>query len=172
VTAAQHEHDDEVYDDTPLEFTTAGRRKIEARDRVHFKIDGEPFTMIRPKLAVATTAVQLIDAEADRPTLELSADLLRCVSGLFRYIEAAPRTKPTESHPAGRVQGRALLDARLSDPEDSFDLVDLMPVFKSVLEGMFDRPTGARPASSAKPRRTGSGSGAGTRKRPAKTSGR
>ena len=168
MTAAQHDDlEPEV-----LEFTTAGRRQLDAKDRVHFTFDGEPMVMIRPKLAVATNAVMLIDAEADRPTLELSADLLRMVSGLFAYIERAPRTKPDKDNPAGRLQGRALLEKRLADPEDSFDLVDLMPVFKAVLEAMFDRPTGALPASSAPQRRTGRASGAGTRKPRAKTSGR
>jgi hypothetical protein len=166
VTAAQHEPDD------GMDFTTSGRRKITDADRIHFTIDGEPMSMLRPKLTVATTAVQLIDAEIDRPTLELSADLLRVVSGLFRYIEQAPRTEPDDEHPGGRRQGRALLEERLSDPEDSFDLVDLMSIFKSVLEAMFGRPTGARPASVAKPRRTGRASGAATRKPRAKTSGR
>lgn len=169
MTAAQHEPDD---DTEVMEFKTAGRRKITNADRIRFKVDGEPMSMLRPKLTVATTAVQLIDAEIDRPTLELSADLLRVISGLFRYIELAERTGPDDTHPGGRRQGRALLEERLADPEDSFDLVDLMPIFKQVLEAMFNRPTGARPASVAKPRRTGRASGAGTRKPRAKTSGR
>jgi hypothetical protein len=84
VTAAQHEPDD------GMDFTTSGRRKITDADRIHFTIDGEPMSMLRPKLTVATTAVQLIDAEIDRPTLELSATSSR-----------HPAPSPTMSTPAG-----------------------------------------------------------------------
>lgn len=159
MTAAQHEPDD------TLSFTTAGKRKTTAADAINFKIDGEPFVMVRPKLSTATAAVQLMDAPETRSLLQLSGDLVRVLSGLYVYIQTAPPV-------GGKLRGRARLDQRLEDPEDSFDLLDLMPVFKAVLETMFNRPTGARRVSPAQPRRTGRASGGASRKPRAKTSGK
>ena len=163
MTAATEPDEDTPVTDA-LDFTTAGKRKITAKDKVRFKVDGEPFVMVRPKFSVAVNAVHILDAEGDLSVMEIGADVTRVLWGLFRYIERKPSDDNGDKH------GRALLEQRLQDPEDDLDLLDLMPVFKAVLEGMFERPTGARPSSQGKPRSTGRASGAGTRSTRAKTS--
>lgn len=50
---------------------------------------------------------------------------------------------------------RGIIQERLDDPDDDFDLDDIIPIINWLIEELSTRPTGRPTASSGRPRRTG-----------------
>lgn len=128
------------------EFTTGGKRKIGKDDRIAFKIDGEQFTILRPKTAVIARVASVLEQGADMDDARNVRRMLGFVNEIVDCLEDAP------SDPDGALRGRARIMERLNDPADSLDLEQLMPMFTSLMNGWFGRPTGSPPASSARRR--------------------
>lgn len=146
------------------EFTTA--EKTDAKETVRFKMDGDLYTLRKPKLSIALTMLRLMEGEDARTMEELGLDLMRLVSGIIAYIE---RENPDKD---GNLRGQAKLMHRLTDVDDDLDVTDLYEPFQSLIAQAFNRPTKSRPASGAKPRSTRRASGAVSRGARAKTSSR
>lgn len=91
--------------------------------------------------------------------------MMRFAGRLINYIVEEPRTA------SGDYRGREWVAYRLQDPDDKFDLVNLVPILTDLMRSFLARPTGSPPASSA-PRRPASparASAARTRSTRAKT---
>lgn len=133
-------------------ITTGGSRKIGAKDKLPFRIDGVTYHLIRPKSAVLAEAGSLLDPTRPWTDAENGRVLLQFTARILAYVEDTPRTKE------GDLTGQALLEARLNDPMDDLDLEALVPLFTDVMQGWFpNRPTGSPRASSAPRRASRSG---------------
>lgn len=141
----------------PIPEFTSKRRGVTKADKHPFKMDGELYTMITPKTAIAVSMMRLAEAGEDRDASEVGMDMIRLVMQILSYVE---EEKPDKD---GALRGRERLEQRLTDPQDGFDIEDLTTVFAQLAKVMFDRPTGASPVPSTRRRGKASpGSGAGT----------
>lgn len=147
------------------EFSSAGKRKTSKADLTAFRIDGETFQLIRPKTAVIARMSLALDDTIGYDDPKNMRQILGFVSEIVRHI----KTEPPDA--GGNLCGRARIEQRLNDLEDSLDLENLLPMFTSLMDGWFGRPTGSPPASGASRRRApaGRGSTARTRSTPART---
>jgi hypothetical protein len=167
--------------DEPIpEFTSA--RGLQNTDRIPFKLDGDCYALLRPKLSMMIGMIQLVEApELNRSSVTVGTNLARLLLNLIDYIEkelpeppfldaAGKRLNPK----AGQLRGRDRIYERLNDTTDGFDLTDLMPIVRALADKAFpDRPTGALPAQLPEQRSSDSvASVVATRSRPAKTSGK
>lgn len=157
--------------------------------QVTFKLNGQSFTVNRPKLSIATAMVRLL--EQPDPTIgDFGVSLASILQAFTNYVVTVPtpepewldakQTKPNvwvdsegKSHKLGGLKrGRSRLIERLQDPDDAMDILELELPFRRVIEVMFNRPIGPSPASSPKQRPAGGRSSRGTtRSIPVKTSG-
>lgn len=150
-------------DESVPQYTSKAGRVVPDAHKLAFTFDGDDFVLIRPKLLTAISMMDLAESPTPRSTAGIGRDLARLLLGLLQYVEAqepelpyltdengeilfdgegedaVPRKNPN----AGKPRGRALLMARLDDPEDPFDLPDLEPVFRDLAGLIFKRPTGA-----------------------------
>lgn len=137
---------------------------------VAFRIGRDVFRVRRPKLTIALGLTSLIEGGTIKPGTarsEVAARLMETLWNLVAYVvpeDAEPWTLPDgSSNPAGgQLRGQALLMARLRDPEDRLDILDLAEPFGVICKAIFDRPTGPLRESSTAPRDGGPGSAAGT----------
>lgn len=128
-----------------LDFDVPTTRKVPAADKIPFRINGAEFKLQPPK--TATLGMMLLSMDradelvAAGRAREAAGDTFRAVQQLLRHVEQP---------------GRAVIEARLSDPDDGLDIENLMPILRALLESVGGaRPTKRRPASSG--RRTASG---------------
>lgn len=161
------------------EYTSNREREVGPADRAAFKLDGDSYVLLRPKLAIATQMMRLAETDSYRSVSELGLDLTRLLLSILGYIEEEDpepvmlEDGETPNPNAGKLRGQALLRHRLSDPKDGFDLPDLEPIFRDLVKAMFGRPTQARPEPSPKPAATaGRGSKAGSRSKAGARSGK
>lgn len=129
------------------EFTTAGKRKLGKDDRIAFKIDGEPYSLIRPKQSVLARAALALESGVSMDDQRNVRIMLGFVSEIVGHVDETPSDE-------NGLHGRARLEQRLGDATDSLDLEQLLPIMTSLLDGWFKRPTGSPRASTASPRRT------------------
>lgn len=177
--AADTEHDDDDRGPT-FEFTSRRGRTIPPEDKIPFTLDGDQYTMIRPKISAALGLHELAESADVRTVTSVGRDLINLAMSLLRYIEVETpepefldkaEKKPNPKFPAPR--GRMLLTTRLDDVTDGLDISDLLPIFQTIGQEMFGRPTGASPEPSARRATQESrGSAAGSRSTQRKTSGR
>lgn len=132
---------------TVPEITTAGRRRVTAaKDRAPFKIDGETYTLLRPKKLTLANAAMALDNGTpldDPKNLKL---LLGFTAQMLDWIDDEPADTKG-------LHGKALIEKRLSDPHDALDLDDLVPIIVIILDGWFARPTSAPRGSSPQRRK-------------------
>lgn len=126
------------------DFTTGGKRRIGKDDRVGFTIDGEPYTLVRPKTAVIARIAMVLDQAIP---MDDTRNIQRMLSFVAEIIDCVDTVAPTAD---GLLRGRAHLERRLTDPADELDLEQLLPMFTTMMNGWFDRPTGSPPASTAR----------------------
>lgn len=151
------------------EFTTSPPvRPVGSKDTAKFKLDGQEYTLARPKLSLAMTMLNLAAGEDFTKPGDIGMDFIKMVAAFITYIEMEPPYKA----PDGTVElrGQALIMHRLNDPKDDLDLPSLAEPINHLLEVLFDRPTGKPSASGGRPARTSKGGAAGTRSRQAATS--
>ena len=131
---------------TVPEFTSRRGRTVGEQDKMPFKLDGDDFVLIRPKLNTGLTMLRLLETDTQRSYVELGADVARMLLGTLSYIE---EQEPfIDADGVRHSRGQELLYDRLNDPNDGFDLPDLLPVFKQLAQAMFPgRPTGGLPDS-------------------------
>jgi hypothetical protein len=144
---------------------------------VPFRINGEAFTMVMPKMSIALSLLNLIegDPEKVRSTHELGIALADLLWQMVQYIEDEPDEPPVlfrepddpesaYSNPkAGQPRGRSRVVQRLRNPRDSMDIMDLAPLFRDVVQTMFEgRPTGPSRGYSPEPHDGGPASEAPT----------
>jgi hypothetical protein len=168
-----------------VEFELTTGNGEEAAPPVPIRIDGVRYLLRKPKLSLAVGLVTLMEGGDMRPGVTVADVGSRLVDLLWQfvaYIEpepAEPMVLPNpdgkdgyvENPNAGQARGQAKIIERLRDPRDTFDILDLAPLFERVSRGMFDRPTGPSPASSAKQGDGGTDSAAASPEQPAGTSG-
>lgn len=128
------------------QFADPGKRKIVKADWVPFRIGEQLFHLVTPKTYDLSQILMVIDSPTGLNDPENMRMMLRFAAHLVRYIVDEPRTED------GLLQGRALIEHRLSDPEDNMDLPTLIPVLMDLVKQLVDRPTGPPRAFSA-PRR-------------------
>ena len=115
-------------------FTT--RKSAEERTAITFTVDGETLTAYRPK---SYALVELTEAA--------EGDTITQVKAIVAFMNETLDTK-----------SRTYIQGRLRDPEDAFDLEDLVPISQFLTERFGRRPTTRSKASAARPRKTGSAS--------------
>lgn len=166
---------------TVYEFNIPEERPADTPS-VKFRINGEPFVLDMPKVAIAVELTALMDGGALRENASVADIGARLTSTLWQmvmYVREEPpepyaieqdgRTVPNPN--AGRARGQQRIVQRLRNPKDGLDILDLADLFQTLTTAMFDRPTGPSPASSDAPGDGGSDSAAGTPEQPAATSG-
>lgn len=150
-------------EDVP-EYTT--EKKTETRAEQRFRFDGDLYTLRRPKSFISIYLLNLAEGGTEAHTSsEIGMDMLNLTRSIIQYI------KEESPDADGNPRGRAKLLNRLNDPDDDLDLIDLTVPFNELMNKVFNRPTGPRPASTRKPRARSVGSGGNTRSRRAVTSG-
>lgn len=155
-----------------LEFRTPKAEKGgKAKDTIQFRWDGDLYTLRKPKLAIAMQMLRLAEDEEAMSEAKRGMELVGLLGTLINYIAVeAPEKDPTGGGD-DKIRGRHKLLARLNDPEDDLDILDLNEPFQELIQRMFNRPTTPRPASGTGPRRTSRGGGASSRSARAVTSG-
>jgi hypothetical protein len=155
--------------------------------RVAFPLNGQLFTVVRPKLAIATAMMRLMERPSDAIS-DYAVSIINVLHTFVNYIEIERGKEPAlddDGHVrvfidkdgkrhtlGGLTRGRQRIIERLDDPTDALDVMDLYDPFKAIVEAMFTpRPTGPSPASSPVRRKSAGRSSRGTtRSTPAKTS--
>lgn len=163
------------------------KKRSDDTPRMNFTINGEPFSLIMPKLSIAVGLLTLLDRDRDIPFQQYGYELATTLWSLINYVEEEdpeplsipnPKHKPGDPETtdeilnprAGELHGRAHLVARLKDPQDALDITDLAPILGRMLSVMFGRPTGSPVASLPRPAGNGRASGGRTRAKPRKKS--
>lgn len=146
-----------------------------AKQEIRFRFDGELYTLKRPKLAIAMQMLHLAEDPEAMSEAMRGRELIGLIGTIINYIKAEPpvaalddKGKPTGDQ---NLQGRHRLMQRLNDPDDDLDILALNEPFQELMEKIFNRPTGSRPASGSGPRRASRAGGAATHSRPAAISG-
>lgn len=142
------------------EYTSTPKTDTGPKPEVRFKFDGQVYTLTRPKSVILMRLVQIREGDMEAA----GWDTFGLISSVIGYINEEPPT------PDGKLQGRAHLMHRLSDPRDSLDVEDLIEPFMHLVREVFDRPTGSPAGSAKRPARTSKGGAASTRSKPAVTS--
>lgn len=153
--------------------------------RIAFRLNGQIFWVRRPKTALATHMISLMESEMGSG--EFGVNMTNVLNAFLGYIELEngiePKTHGGQPNVwvneagetmqlAGKLRGRARLLQRINDPTDEFDLPHLARPMRAVMEAMFEnRPTGPSAASSGRRQKTSRSSAARTRSTRAKTSG-
>lgn len=109
----------------------------EDRTAVTFAVDGETLTAYRPKSYALIEMAGATDSD----------DTIVQVRAIVNFMN---ETLDTDS--------REYIQRRLRDPDDPFDLEDLVPISQYLTERFSRRPTTRPKASAARPRKTGSAS--------------
>ena len=122
-------------------FSTEERPSEERREAVQFTVDGQTLTAHRPK----SYALVELSTAAD-------GDTITQVRAIVDFMNETLDEK-----------SRAYIQKRLRDPDDVFDLEDLVPISQFLTERFARRPTTRSKASAARPRKTGSASTARAR---------
>lgn len=134
-------------------FTTEEQPPEERRESVSFSLDGVTLTAIRPK---TYTMVEMVNAG--------EGDTITQVKAIVEFMNETLD-----------VRSRQVIQDRLKDPEDAFDLEHLAPIAQFLMERFGKRPTSRSKASAVRPEKTGrpstarARSGASTRSRSRQT---
>lgn len=129
------------------EFTTEPEA-AEDRVIVDFALDGATLQAVRPKTIAFISLAQTQDDDTGWRQMQAVRDFMdECLL----------------------PESRELVADRLEDPDDNFDVSDLVPIVNWLMGEFTTRPTGRSSGSSARPRRTGQRSTARSRSTRAKT---
>ena len=141
----------------------------------------DTFTLYAPKLSIAVGLLSLMDEGglANVNVTQAGVKVAEALWGVVAYVKEeppepmviGPEDDPRPNPNGGRARGQARLLARLRDPRDGMDILDLAPLFERAIKAMFDRPTGPSLASLRKPGDGGTASEAGSSAPPASTVG-
>lgn len=146
-------------------FADPGKRKVTKGDWIPFWIGDTQFHMLMPKTYDIAQIVAAVESPTGLDDPQNMRVMLQFAGRCVRYVVKEP---PAED---GSPRGRDLIEYRLADPDDLFDLNHFVPILMDLTRGFLARPTGSPRVSSA-PRRQasgGRGSTARTRSTRAKT---
>lgn len=112
------------------------------RKVLDFELDGETLYARRPKTNAFLALADFADSD----------DAYVQIRGVRTFMEECLIP-----------ESRGVIQERLDDPDDEFDLDDIVPIINWLIEEMSARPTGRPTASSGRPKRTGNRSTARSR---------
>lgn len=121
-----------------------------------FKLNGQTFRVRQPKLGIATNMIALMERRG-ATVQDFGLEMTRILRHFLGYVEVDDTIEPAElddgtpNPNAGLIRGLARIEQRLSDPNDSMDILDLQPLFAATSVKMFARPTGPSGVSTPPP---------------------
>lgn len=142
-----------------VQFDDPGPRKVAKGDQIPFKIGTELFHLLPPKGATLANIASVLDSGISLDDPRNIRQLMTFAGQIIQYIDdetVMVKGADGKMQPDGKIHGRALIERRLNDPQDAFDLTHLMPILSALMKGWFGRPTGS-PRASAPRRRAPSG---------------
>lgn len=132
----------------PVKQFTTEPEKEDERVIVEFEVDGATLQAMRPKTVAFINLAETQDDETG-----------------WRQMQAVREFMDECLLP----DSRELIADRLEDPDDPFDISNMVPIVNWLMGEFTTRPTGRSSGSSARPKRTGQRSTARSRSTRAKT---